>query len=280
MGSKRTGLARIEALLAMAAERSGGLGLSSTSRLVAGEIHQSKHTFGAPPLVIQADGTVADTGDNAVNIHHYASGLQLVVQSITAQALVAPVASTSGLDYSGDATDDAGFGIVMRDDTYRGTLNKDYFTVGTSPAFYFSLKMTIGDVSDTDDCFVGFRKVENHQDALDSYDEMAGFNIISGDIKTETIINNATTVTTDITSGGGDGAGNWADGGTHTLKVLVSGDGVVTYQIDGEAASAAAAFTFDDGENVTPTLQFLNTDTTTTLGLILIEWESGLQTDA
>ena len=272
MGSKRLGSARIDALLSIAAKRAGGLGLSADSRDVAGEIHQTRHTFENAPVVIQADGTVADASDDAVNIHQYASGLHLTVQNITAQTLFYPQANTAGLDYSGDAADNAGFGMVMRQQTYRGTINKDYFTVGTSPAFYFALKFKIGDVSDTDDCSMGFRKVEAHQDAIDDYDEMASLNVISGDIKIETILNGGTTGVTDTTS-------NWADGETHTLKVLVDDAGAVTYQIDGVTPSTVAAFSFDSGEEVTPFFQFIHA-AASTAGIILIEWEAGLQTDA
>jgi hypothetical protein len=268
------GSARLETLLQQAAARSEGLGLKGGSRLAAGEICQTRHQFAEPPVVIQADGTVADTSDDAINIHQYASGLQLMVQNITAQTLVYPQASTSGLDYSGDSADDAGFAIAMRQHTYKGQLNKNYFTVGTSPAFYFSLKFSIADVTDTDDCIVGFRKVEAVQDGIDDYDEMAGLNVISGNITIETIINGATTVSTDTTD-------NWADGETHTLKVLVSAAGAVSYQIDGVTPSAlpATAISFDDGENVTPFFQFLHAGATAP-GIVLIEWESGLQSDS
>jgi hypothetical protein len=49
-----------------------------------------------------------------------------------------------------------------------------------------------------------------------------------------------------------------ADGTTTIWEVLVSSAGVVTYKIDGSAPSATAAFTFDDGDFVTPFMHHLS----------------------
>ena len=72
-------------------------------------------------------------------------------------------------------------------------------------------------------------------------------------IKTETIINNAATVTTDTT------LDDWGDGETHILKVLVSKAGAVTYEYDGATPTVTVAYSFDAGEVVTPTLYVLQT---------------------
>ena len=128
---------------------------------------------------------------------------------------------------------------------------RPYFTVGTDSAFYFEVTFSIADVSGTDDCAVGFRKAEAYQANIDDYDEMAALNVISGDIKIETILNAGATTTTDTTD-------NWADAASKRLKVLVSDAGVVTYTIDGSAPTTTAAFTFDDGEKVVPFFYFLN----------------------
>ena len=80
---------------------------------------------------------------------------------------------------------------------------------------------------------------------------MAVLNVISGDITIETILNAASTTSTDTTD-------NWADTATHSLKVKVTSAGVVTYLIDGTAPSTTAAFTFDSGEVVTPFFYFIH----------------------
>ena len=59
----------------------------------------------------------------------------------------------------------------------------------------------------------------------------------------------ASTVATDLTA---PSSGDWADGATHTFKIMVSAAGVVTYELDDTAPTGAVAFTFDNAEVVTP----------------------------
>lgn len=183
------------------------------------------------------------------------------------QTILAPALTATGLDVSMDQTDndgvEIGHGILSR--------NPFAFTVGTDGAFQFSVKLKIADVSGTDDCAVGFRKAEAYQANIDDYDEMACLNVISGDIKIETILNAAATVTTDTTD-------NWADAATKKLTVKVSAAGVVTYQIDDAAPTVVAAYTFDNGEVVMPFFYFLHASDVA--GAVeLIEWECGFQAD-
>lgn len=184
------------------------------------------------------------------------------------QTILAPVLTATGLDIGMDQTDNDGVEIT------NGILSRHHtaFTVKTDGPFFFRVKFAIADVSGTDDCAIGFRKAEANQANIDDYDEMACLNVISGDIKIETILNNAATVTTDTTN-------NWADTETHTLKVKVDGAGAVTYEIDGVAPLVTAAFTFDSGEVVVPFLFFLHaTDLAGTVEII--EWECGLTNEA
>ena len=180
------------------------------------------------------------------------------------QTILAPSMISTGIDISLDQTADEGLEIGQG--ITAGA--KHAFTVGTD-TFYMKVKFDIPDVSGTDDCAVGFRKAEAYQGAIDNYDEMAALNVISGDIKIETILNNAATTTTDTTD-------NWADGETKTLEIYVSSSGVVTYKIDGSAPTTTAAFTFDDGEVVVPFFYFLH-DTDLAQNTALIEWDVGLQ---
>ena len=98
---------------------------------------------------------------------------------------------------------------------------------------------------------------------------MAVLNVILGDLFIETVLNTGATTSTDTTN-------NWADAATHTLKVLVSAAGVVTYQIDGAAPTTTAAFTFDNAEVVTPAF-YLRHATTSPTSVVLQELECGLQ---
>jgi len=190
------------------------------------------------------DGTAGDT-----TLHSYADGLEMTLYPIVAQDNDRPTPSTSGMDYSYEQDDDDGIEWRMSDNTVKGREGVDRFTVGKQ-AFEAELTFSIADVSGTDDCAFGFAKVEAHAAAIDNRDESAVLNMISGDIKIETILNGGTTSTTDTTD-------NWANTETHALKVLVSKAGAVTYKIDGAAPSTTATFSFDIGEVVTPSFYLL-----------------------
>jgi len=56
---------------------------------------------------------------------------------------------------------------------------------------------------------------------------------------------------------------NWADTEAHTLKVLVSAAGAVTYEYDGSAPTGAVAFTFDSTDVVVPSMVFTRAGTAT-----------------
>lgn len=179
------------------------------------------------------------------------------------QTLLAPAWGANGLNVGLDQTDNDGVeitqGITAR--------SKAAFVAGTD-AFFVKVQFSIEDVSGTDDCAVGFRKAEAYQANIDDYDEMAALNVISGDIKIETILNNGATTTTDTTD-------NWVDGETHTLEVIVNKNRTVTYRIDGVAPTTVAAFTFDAGEILAPFFFMLNASDV--VGAVnLKSWECGL----
>ena len=206
------------------------------------------YRFATQPVVIDYEHPAAQAVDGSagdLTIHQYADGLHLSFIAEVAQAIHKPAASTSGMDYAYDQTNNDGIEWRMSAVETKGREGVDRFTVGKQ-AFEAELTFSIADVSGTDDCAFGFAKVDVHRAAIDDCDELAALNVISGDIKIETILNNGSTSTTDTTD-------NWADGETHALKVLVAKDGAVTYKIDGAAPSTTATFSFDIGEVVTPT---------------------------
>ena len=166
------------------------------------------------------------------------------------QTLLGPLLDvTNGLDISQDQTDDEGVEHVF------GVLGAISPFVFTTPAYGFiEVEFNIADVTGTDDCAVGFRKMESFQAAIDNYDEAAFVNVILGDIKVETILNNAATVTTDS----GD---NWTDGQTKTVRVNLAGRRV-TYHVDGTPVPGIPEFNFDTGEVVVPFFYFLQATTT------------------
>jgi hypothetical protein len=182
------------------------------------------------------------------------------------QTIVAPVITAAGLNLgSMDAAADDGLELN------HGILTSQIpsFTVGTDAAFFFRTRFSIDDVSGTDDCAIGFRKVEANQANIDDYADMAVLNVISGDIKIETAVGGASATTTDTTD-------NWANLATHELQVNVSAAGVVTYLIDGVAPTITAAFTFTDALNVMPFFYFLQ-DTDIAAVVPIMVWECGYQ---
>jgi len=128
------------------------------------------------------------------------------------------------------------------------------FKIGASPAFYFRSRITMSAPNNTDDCAFGFRKQEAYQANIDDYADMAVLNVITGDIKIETIKGGAATVTTDTTD-------NFTASSVIDLEVQVDGEGAVTYLINGTAPTVTAAYSFTDALFVTPFFFFLHDST-------------------
>ena len=225
---------------------------------------RQEYNFGTPPMIDDyehtahalADGTAQDTV-----LHSYADGLNITWSAVVAQAINRPAPTTRGINYAGDQTNNDGIELVYSCTTTKGREGVDRFTVGRQ-AFSAEMEFSIATVAGTDVGNFGFRKVEALNADVHAYDEMAGLFPISGDIKIQTILNNAATVTTDTTA-------NWADGEVHSLKVMVDKEGAVTYAIDGAAPSTTAAFSFDAGEVVTPFFHFLQASGAQTGALVL-----------
>jgi hypothetical protein len=207
------------------------------------------------PSLSLSDGYADPSGTAATLNRAFFPGtfpLHASYSALGTQTLLGPLLDTSGdgLDVSQDQTDNDGV-------QYTFGANNSYgpyaWTVGTHNGF-IRIKMKIADVSGTDDCCVGLRKVEAIQANVDDYDEAAFLNVILGDIKIETILNNAATTTTDTTD-------NWADGDVKTLEVQLVGR-QARFLIDGVAPTVNATFSFDSGEVVVPFFFFLQATTT------------------
>jgi hypothetical protein len=203
--------------------------------------------FTASPLLQAAANTgAAPVGtDTATNIMICQEGEVLEVTNIGTQTIIAPRMAAAGLLTSLDLTDNEGaeynWGVLSN--------SKHQYTIGTDPAFYLEWRFTLADVTGCDPVGIGFRKTEANDAALANYTDFAWIGVSETDnsatISLKTRLNSGAVTTTDTTDA-------WTDGQTHTLKVLVSGAGVVTYEIDGAAPTATAAFTFDDTDVVMP----------------------------
>lgn len=216
--------------------------------------------------VVSAKGGGASTGtagdENILNLPTTAFEYHV----LGTQTITAPKINAYGLDL-GSMDQTANDGLELN----HGILSSQIpsFIIGTDKAFFLRTRFSIADVSGTDDCAVGFRKVEANQANIDDYADMAALNVISGDINIETIVGGAATTTTDTTD-------DWADAETHELQVNVSVDGVVTYLIDGVAPTVTAEYTFTDGLNIMPFFYFLQ-DTDIAGSVPVMIWECGYQ---
>ena len=230
---------------------------------------------GPPVTSMYQDDTPNSTGGGSSgttsyeNVWMWGNGVTMLQHVVGTQTLIGPQISASGLVCGLDLTDTDGLDLAP------GVVGTPHgsFTVGTDPAFYTSATIIMADCSGTGELHFGFRKVEGFA-AFDGYNDAACFQIVpataDGDFKTETILTNAGTVTTDIT------LTDWVDGGEHKLEVYVSAAGVVTYKIDGVAAVGAAAYSFTTALQIMPCLQILYT-TTTPGAITLVDWDCGFQ---
>ena len=127
--------------------------------------------------------------------------------------------------------------------------SKHSFTIGTSPAFYMQLRFTCNDVSTLEPAYFGFRRTAANNAAYGAYTDFIGYGVndgvAPGDCAISTVLNGGAQVNTDTNDA-------WVDGTTHTLQVLVSAAGVVTFTFDGAPPTVTQAFTFDNGDVVHP----------------------------
>lgn len=227
---------------------------------------------GAPDCV----ALVTDAGINQL-LDAEGNSFELILEQAFAGAVPQAIASdTSGggvaltLDAAG--ADgwylDLGYGAITAEVVH----TRGVFVVGTDPAFFLRVKMSVGDVSSTDQLTVGFTKGGRVADnILATMTDFAVLNIDSGDVFIETRLNTGTATRDDTTS-------NVANAGVVTLEVRVDAGGKVRFFIDGVAPSTDKTdFEFDDdsvnafvscqvaGDNLNPLV-------------VIEEWESGFIT--
>jgi hypothetical protein len=219
------------------------------------------------------DGTASSGTAGAVDILYTGAGHRFISVPLGAgQTITVPTMAAGGLDITGDQADNEGF------DIFAGVLGASGRPMipGTDPAFYFCATLTVTDVSDTDELFVGWRKPEVVQATDADFDTYAQIGIIASAATA------AIKITTEDDGGGAtttDTTDTWADAATKALCVNVSAAGVVTYTINGAAPTVTAAFTFDDGEPVIPTVRFLHAGAADCVP-VLSRWEVGYSTTA
>lgn len=201
------------------------------------------------PILGLSTGAAASGADATEHIALLPGGGALHYWPINAiaQSVKGPEANANGLRLDFDAAAGDGVNIVPGGLFGPWRMVVERTAGGTVPdGLFFRARLLIEDVSGNAEFNIGFRKAEAVQAAVDNYDEAAYVNVLVGDIKIETILNNAATVTVDTTS-------NWADGEEHELLVTVNGKGQVKFYVDGlDPVVSAAAFQFDDNEVIVP----------------------------
>lgn len=230
-------------------------------------------TFDHQPKLSAPNGYSDPSATAAVlNEARFRNGLFAQYAPIGAgQTLLGPLmdTTTGTLDVSQDQTDDEGvqyiFGGLTTGNPFKHTVPNLPTTVGSRPT-EIALDLEIADVSGTDDCAFGFRKLEAVQANIDDYDEMAAINVISGTIFTETILNNGATVAT-------SSGVTWADGARKRLRLTLDGRRV-RYYVKPQGGTeveinSGTVFRFDAGEVVVPFFYFLQTADLTT-----VNWHS------
>lgn len=228
--------------------------------------YRSTFAFGDNKGISQLDqsagGTCAGNATTVPCIASFGDAVNLVWFPLVTATLPLDMTAT-GLDIAGDQTDDDGNEV---DGGILGASGRP-FIIGDDPAFYFCATVALADVSGSDLFMTGFRRAEPFNATFDNYLDLASIGSVSGDIKIETILNNAATTVTDTTD-------NWADTATHKLCTNVSGSGVVTYTVDGAAPTTTASFTFDDGDPVIPFVHLLQ-DADLMDSAVITLWEVG-----
>lgn len=205
----------------------------------------------------------------------------------TAQSKFPAIVAAEGLEIGLDLVDNETVEYVPGGNH---TFNPLAYTVGTTPGVLIRLKVKMADVSGTDQFLVGFRKQESYAvptsllstgDGI--YTDFFGIGLSGtanpNDVKTMSDLNNggSTTVT--------DTLFNVADGDIVQYEVRVRA-GVVTAYINGvrlgdtvgkdgdgtaitsQATAATAAFTFDTGDLLIPTI--IHRYVTTTPGVVYL----------
>jgi hypothetical protein len=207
----------------------------------------------SPILQSNANTGAAPTGATGdVNLMYMQDGC-LMEQFIlgAGQTIIAPRMTANGLDLSLDQTvsEGAEYNFGARANA------KHAYTIGTSAAFFIEATFYVTDYSGCAPLMMGFRKVEANNATLANYTDYAAIGINQA-----TSALNAT-ILSELNAGGQTATDTTdalaAEPNSFTVKVLVSAAGVTTFEVNGSAASAAPAFTFDNADVVMPFIHFL-----------------------
>jgi len=124
------------------------------------------------------------------------------------------------------------------------------FTVGSVPAFFIKATFKLTLVAQ-DEMFVGFRKLEAHQNAIADYAEVIALGNIDGNVIAH--------YEKGGTSDADDCGNNWAATETHSVTVIIADNGVASYLFDDAAVTTEPSTArFDGGEVVIPFIRIIH----------------------
>jgi len=203
----------------------------------ASPIVQSNLNTGVAPTGVAGDiNLIMTQGDNI---------MQEFV--ITAQAILAPRMTATGLEIGGDQIATNGWEYNWGANT---PINRFAFTAQTSAAFFIEATFNVATVANVEYLWLGFRRDAANNASFAAYTDGAMIGLYPTTAATVGIIaqslNGPAWGYTNTTNA-------WANGTVHTVRVNVSAAGVVTYLIDGVAPAAIPAVqTFDAGDIIIP----------------------------
>ena len=201
------------------------------------ELSAYRQDFDGPCLKVEAaDATVELVVDAAVNRAFCEGGIGMFLYRLDGDQ-ASPFISLGGtLDIDNDGASNEGVEIIASD---IAATTQGWIEVGTSPAMFVRMSVTITSVSGTDNAYFGWRQAGAFVDqmVLASYDAYGVFHIndASGNIEIET--GNGATSSDDEA----DANAVWADAETIVMEVRVSTGGVFTFFQDGVAVTITQA---------------------------------------
>lgn len=232
-------------------------------------------TFKSSPTTCTAadTGGVATGSSGDINLLSFKEGIIMEQFIMGTQTIIKPVMDETGLLCSLDLASTEGaeynFGAAR-------ALSEYAFTIGTSAAFFFEVKLTLADVSAGDPYFIGFRKVQANNITFSSYTDYYALGMNEATSETNIILSSEKNGTGQ-TLQNSDDAWPGGDAGSATLKVFVSAAGVVTATIDGSAPTTPLAFTFDNADVVCPCIHLFHSTITIPGAIHLVDMAVGFQ---
>ena len=246
----------------------GGGSLAETMRLNSHgvlERNSYRQEFDGPCIRREAaDFTAELVVEAGVNLALCEGDIMMFVYRLDGDQTSPFVVQGGALDIDGSGIDDEGVEIILAE---AAAPVGGWVEVGTSPAMFMRVSVTMTSVSGTDNFYVGWRKSEAFVDNLviATYDTYAVHLINSN-------AGNLVIQTGDDTSDGTDENANnatFADAETIVFEVRIATDGGVTFFTDGVLdVESSATGGFDAGDIAFPVIGLLNASDADTETLI------------